>query len=100
MGKETDESDAPLHVEITGVKLMGGSQDLLKMKIMKITVGGEIKHLPLVEICRKTAHFFFYIGNSRARTMVHHHCSEICNERIFLARPNVFGARIGMSAMK
>lgn len=59
MGKETDESDAPLHVEITGVKLMGGSQDLLKMKIMKITVGGEIKHLPLVEICRKTAHFFF-----------------------------------------
>ena len=71
--------------------------NLLKMKI---TVGGEIKHLPLVDICRKTAHIFFYFGNSRARTMVHHHCSEICNERIFLARPNVFGARVGMSAMK
>ena len=27
---------------------------------------------------------------------MHHHCSEICNERIFLARPNVFGARVGM----
>ena len=32
VGKETDESDAPLHVEITSVKLMGGSQDFLRHK--------------------------------------------------------------------